>query len=146
MRYGPILRGRLPVMVMIGCLSGVCSCGPKGPKFHEVNGKIELADGDVRVLAGSTIEAALESDNTVRASGEIQADGSFTLESLHEGVIKKGAQEGTYQVRIILGDDDKQLHRQAAKALNERFLKFQTSNLTFQVPANGTVTLKMSAQ
>ena len=60
-------------------------CGPGGPKTHPVRGKVELAGADAAPLAGSHVEAALVSDPNVRASGEIQPDGRFSLQTLHAG-------------------------------------------------------------
>jgi hypothetical protein len=123
----------------------VVGCGPAGPKTYPVRGKVEIAAGDIRQLAGNHVEAALEGDPTVRASGVIQPDGSFTLETLHAGVILKGAQAGNYQVRIILADDgDSETQRLRRAALHPRFLQFQTSGLSFQVPTEGDVILKVS--
>lgn len=130
----------------LGLMIGVSACSSNQVKLYPVNGKIEMTDGDVSVLAGSTIEAALENEPTLRASGVIQADGSFTLETLDAGVIRKGAREGTYKARILLGDDDPKLKRAANKALNRRFRDFETSELKFQVPAEGGVNLKVSGQ
>jgi hypothetical protein len=127
------------VMAVMGLLE-VAGCSG-GPRTYPVRGKVELAAGDIQVLAGSNVEAALESDPTVRASGVIEPDGSFTLETLHAGAILKGAQEGNYQARIVLSDDDKEIRRQAARALAPRFLQFQTSGLSFQVPTQSGVTL-----
>jgi len=90
----------MAVMVLFGAVG----CGSAGPTTYRVNGKVELVGGEVKHLAGHHIEAVLTGEPTVRASGEIQQDGSFTLETLHAGVILKGAREGNYQVRIILSD------------------------------------------
>lgn len=130
----------------LGLMIGVSACSSNQVKLYPVNGKIEMTDGDVSVLAGSTIEAALENEPTLRASGVIQADGSFTLETLEAGVVRKGAREGNYKARILLGDDDPKLKRAANKALNRRFRDFETSELKFQVPAEGGVNLKVSGQ
>jgi predicted small lipoprotein YifL len=131
------------IVAAIGLMS-VIGCGNSGPKMHPVKGKVELDAGEVKHLAGSNIEAALESDPTVRSSGVINEDGSFTLETLDAGVIKKGAREGFYVVRLILPDDDKDARRAAAKTLNKRFLSFETSGLALQVPASGDVVLRVS--
>ena len=120
-------------------------CGPAGPKTYPVHGKFEVAGGDAAHLAGATVEAAEVTDPSVRASGTIQSDGSFTLETLHAGVIKKGAQEGNYKVRIILGDDgDREARRLRRAAVHARFLQFETSKLSFQVPTSGDVILKVA--
>jgi hypothetical protein len=105
---------------------------------------VELAAGDVAQLAGNQVEAALDGDPTVRASGVIQPDGTFALETLHDGVITKGAREGNYRARIILSDDDRASLRRSAQALHPRFLQFQTSGVSFQVPADGDVTVRLS--
>jgi hypothetical protein len=126
----------LAALMVAGC-SG-------GHRTYPVQGKVELAGGNVEHLAGANIEAALESDPTVRASGLIEPDGSFTLETLYAGIIYKGALEGNYQVRIVLSDDDKATRRAAAHALHPRFLQFQTSGLSLQVPTQGDVTLKLA--
>jgi len=125
-------------------LLGVLGCGDPGLKTYPVRGNVELAGGDVKVLAGSHVEAALVRDNTTRASGEIQPDGTFALQTQHQGVLLKGAPEGQYEARIILTDDDRKARKQAAQAVHARFLRFNTSGLTFQVPTNGDVTLKVS--
>jgi hypothetical protein len=93
------------VVAVVG-LAAALGCGPRGPKTYPVRGKVELAAGDVTQLAGNQVEAALEGDPTVRASGVIQPDGSFALETLDTGVTRKGAREGNYQARIVLADDD----------------------------------------
>jgi hypothetical protein len=80
----------------------------------------------------------------VRVSGLINQDGRFSLETLQAGSLLQGAQEGRYQARIILSDDDPDLRRRAAKALAPRFLQFQTSGLSFQVPTPEDVTLQLA--
>jgi hypothetical protein len=132
------------VLAFVG-LWGMVGCGPAGPKTYPVRGKVELAGGDASNLAGNNIEAAMASDSTVRASGVIQPDGSFTLETLHAGVILKGAQEGNYQVRLILDDDgDRESKRRRRAALHPRYLDFKTSGLSFKVPTEGDVLLKVA--
>src|SRR5438094_2780376 len=106
-------------------LAAIGGCGPAGPKTYPVRGKVESTAGGASQLAGNHIEAVLEQDPTVRASGVIQADGSFTLQTLHAGIILKGAREGTYQARILLDDDgDRQARRLRRAAVHPRFLKF----------------------
>src|SRR5262245_52307772 len=117
------------VLLLVALASA--GCGPGGPKTHPVTGKVELAGGDLSHLAGSHVEAALTGDPTVRASGEIQPDGTFTLETLHRGTVLKGAVEGSYQARIVPSDDD----RRARTAVALRFQQFASSGLSFEVPA-----------
>src|SRR5687767_9565768 len=108
---------RAAALLAVAGLLGALGCGPGGPKTYPVRGKVELSTGDLAPLAGSHVEAALASDLDVRASGEIQPDGSFTLQTLHDGKILKGAREGSYKARIVLTEEDSKSRRQAAKAV-----------------------------
>ena len=59
-----------------------------------------------------------------------------SLETLHAGVIRKGAQEGTYKARILLGDDEDRVARKKHRgALNAKYTKFETSGLECEVKA-----------
>src|SRR5262245_39900924 len=123
----------------------VTGCGPSGPKTYPVTGRVEVAGGNAAPLAGSNVEAALDSDPTVRASGVIEEDGRFTLETLHAGKILKGAQAGTYKARIVLSDEGERGSRKLARAaVHPRFLQFESSGLRFEVPANGDIVLQVS--
>jgi hypothetical protein len=121
-------------------------CGPDGPTMYTVSGKLDLTGGDVGLLAGSTVEIKSDSEPSVRAAGEIRADGRFQLESLHSGVMRRGAMSGSYRVRIVLADDDAAARKRAAKAIDRKYLKFDTSDLTLQVPATDDVVLKLAAR
>ena len=118
-------------VVMLG-LFAIAGCGgPAGPKTYPVKGQVQLAGGEVKVLAGHNVEAALETDSTVRAYGLIQDDGSFELETLRAGVLQSGAAEGKYRVRVALSDDDPEARNRATQAVNPRFLTFDSSGLSF---------------
>lgn len=133
------------VAAVVASLWWLAGCGEAGPKTHRVNGRVELAGGNAGDLAGATVEAALESNTTTRASGVIQPDGTFKLETLHNGVILKGAMEGKYQVRILNSDDDDVGNKKARRAaLNKKYTKFDTAGLSFEVPAEGEVVLKLA--
>ncbi|HXG10565.1 MAG TPA: hypothetical protein VNK04_12460 [Gemmataceae bacterium] len=134
--YGAAVR----VLVLVGLVG----CGG-GVKTYPVNGKVVLEDGDVQQLAGSHVELMLESDPLVRASGRIRSDGTFGVETLHEGRILKGAREGTYQARIIPADeDDEGRPRRGPLPIHKRFLDFKTAGLSVKVPTEGEVILKVS--
>lgn len=122
----------------------VVGCGHGGPRIHPVRGQVELAGADVKHLTGSHVELVLATDPKVRASGEIQEDGTFKLQSNDAGGILDGTREGTYQVRIILSDDDRERSRRAAQALAARYLDFRSSGLTISVPATGPVTIALA--
>ena len=125
-------------------LLGAAGCGGSGPEYHAVSGTIQLADGDIAVLAGHGIEAMLDSDNQVRAHGTIAADGQFSLETLHEGNIRSGAVAGTYKARIVLSDDDGEARRRAAQVLPKKTFQFDTAGLAFEVPAASPIQLRIS--
>ena len=127
-----------------GLFLAAVGCSSDAVRTHAVRGEVALARADVADLAGCSIEVALESDPTVRASGEIGPDGKFSLESLHSGEVRRGAVEGTYKARLILADDDRTQRIRAAKAVAPRFLRFETSGLTIQVPPEGEVVLNIA--
>ena len=52
----------------------------------------------------------------------------------------------TDHAMYILTDDDKEMRRRAAKAIAPRFLKFETSGLSFEVPAKEALVLKLSGR
>ena len=90
----PNLRNLAAQAVFIITLMSNLGCGAGGPRTYPVQGKVELAGADVKLLAGSHVEFALAADPRVRASGEIQEDGSFKLQSNHAGGILDGTREG----------------------------------------------------
>ena len=131
--------------VLIMAVSSVTGCASE-VRTHPVAGKIEVSGAAVTALAGSHFEIARVGDRNVRASGEIQADGSFQLQTNHAGVILDGAFEGQYQARIILTDESRDARRRAAAAIAPRYLDFATSGLTVQVPGAGAVVLVVAAR
>jgi hypothetical protein len=138
-----LIRTRTAAFAILAML-GVAGCGDSGPKTYPVNGRIVLEGGETSPLTGHNIEASLNGEPTVRASGVIDDAGGFKLETLHAGAVLKGAREGTYTVRIVLSDDDKQKLRQARQAISPRYLKFETSGLSIQVPAAEDVKLELT--
>lgn len=124
----------------------VPACGPGGSPLFFVRGKVVITGGDVKTLAGGNVEASLESDANFRASGEIQADGTFQLESYREGKLVKGTIEGRYRVRVLPPSDDPATERRARGVLAARYQKFETSGLTFVVPTGGDVVLELNAR
>ncbi len=124
-------------------LFGLTGCADDLPKTYPVSGKLVLANGDVKRLAGHHVEASLESEPTVRASGIIGPDGGFTLETLHAGVILKGAREGKYQVRIVKADEDDEGRKLKKPPIAARYFQFQGSPLSFEVPTAGDVSLEL---
>jgi hypothetical protein len=60
--------------------------------------------------------------------------------------VRPGVAEGKYRVRIVLSDDDPEARRRAAQTVHPRFLQFQASGLTIQVPSRDRVNLALSRQ
>jgi hypothetical protein len=139
-------RAAAAVVTCLGLVAAGCGGGADGPTLHPVSGRVEIPGGDATALAGCNIDAALDTDPTIHASGEVGPDGRFTLETLHGGKIRKGAQEGRYRVVIIFPDDDREAKRRAAKAVDPKVRKFDTSGLTIEVPAAGEVVLRVPAR
>ena len=135
-----IITQAIPIVAVVALMG----CGSADPVTHPVTGRLQLNDGNIQLLAGSHVEAALTSDSTVRASGVLDDDGSFRLETFRSSHPLDGTIEGIYQVRVVLADDDPATRRRAAKALAPRFLHFKSSGLSLEVPARGDVVLQVS--
>ncbi|WP_020468048.1 hypothetical protein [Zavarzinella formosa] len=115
-------------------LAGIGACEPAGPKTVPVKGTVTLEGGDVSLLAGHHVEGVLEGNPSVLASGVIQKDGVFALESLLEGKVRKGAMPGKYKARIVISDDvDDNGKRLPRPPLSKSFLRAETSGLSFEV-------------
>ncbi len=125
-------------------LAAVPGCDVAAPQTYEVRGKVVLAGGDVRQLAGGHVEAALADDRRVLASGEIREDGSFELGTVYAGKVLSGARKGEYQVRIVLSDEDSGSRRRKGRVVAPRFAQLKTSGLSFQVPGNSEVVLHVA--
>lgn len=138
----------LGVVFILSALSlcNILGCGKTGPKTHSITGKVEVQDGPLERLAGSHVEAVLTGNPNIRASGVIRSDGTFQLETLHSGVILKGAQEGSYQARLILIDEDPALRQAAQSVVDARFLQFDTSGFHFEVPSSEEIVLRVSSR
>lgn len=119
-------------------------CTKSGPRTYPVKGQVEIAGGNIHPIVGHTVEVALDSDPRVRAAGQIQSDCTFVLESLRGSTVEQGAIAGTYRARIVLADDDLRSRNQAVQVIHPRFLQFEKSGLSFRVPADEIVSLKVT--
>lgn len=137
-------RARLVCLLVLTCILG--GCGESGPNLHSVAGKVELREQDVTLLHGSVVELSLLSDPTVRGFGEIQPDGKFQIKSLVGGELYHGVPEGRYAARILPHDEDGAARQQATKAIAPRYLKFDTSGLSVQVPVTGDFVLQVTSK
>ena len=130
-------------LLFLAALLTLTGCSQSGPAVHQVQGQVQLNGGDAAPLAGHMVEIQLATNPQVRASGEIKPDGNFQLESLLEGKIRKGAPEGKYNARIVLADDDVKVKQTAAAAINPKFLQFNSSGLSIEVPSKEPVQLQI---
>ena len=124
------LGAALSLVVLSGCSS-------PGLKTHPVSGKIELKDGDVALLTGSSVEFLHETDEMVRPSANIDGSGAFSVKTLHRGEIVEGAPEGNYKARIILADQsDDGVPKRPANLVHPRYFDFEKSGLRYTVPSS----------
>jgi len=103
------------------------------------SGKIVLAEGSAFVFAGDSLEIRHESTARPLAFGQIRPDGSFEIESLVDGVVRKGAAPGTYRARIVVSDDDYEHRALALKSIQKKYLSFDTSYLKLHIPSRNVV-------
>jgi len=112
-------------------------CSKSDIKTVPVQGRVQIKDGDVAILAGSNVELMKEGDELLRPSGKISPDGQFTLQTLYKGKLLAGAPEGKYKARIILGDEsDEGVPKRKGVVIHRRFLDFANSGLSITVPSS----------
>jgi hypothetical protein len=82
-------------------LLGLVGCGSREerPKTWTAGGRV-VTQGTVPSLTGGTVEFLFPNQPSRNARGEIAADGSFTLFTLHGNARLPGAAEGEYTVRV----------------------------------------------
>jgi hypothetical protein len=126
---------RWGAVLLIWAALSITGCS-RGPGIQPVRGTVKVTDGDVALLVGSHVEFAQEADPLVRASGKIESGGGFAMETLHQGKVLAGVPAGTYKARIILADEsDEGIPKRGGRSpIHKRFLDFETSKLSFQVP------------
>lgn len=134
-------------VVLAAALLGAAGCGEGGLKTYPVRGTVVLAGGDVKQLADCHVELVHETDPDARPSGLIGPDGRFEVQTLYKGKTLNGAPEGSYKARIILASsDDGERPKRPGRPVHARFLDANTSGLTYKVPADGEITVNLSAK
>lgn len=117
-------------------------CSPKqtnGLKTVPVQGKVTFTKGgEVKTLFDRQAMIAFDSVEQpgMRALGEIQEDGSFSLISVKDGISTPGAVEGTHRVRLDLDDS-------ATRFVAPQFLDFQKSGIKVSVPSDQPLEIKV---
>jgi len=119
--------------------AGCSEAQPEGPETFPVQGKLVFTKGgEVKTLFDRQALVAFDSVEQagVRAIGEIQEDGSFTVSTIKEGKGKPGAIAGTHRVRLDLDDS-------ATRFVAPQFLDFQKSGITVKVPSDQPLEIKV---
>jgi hypothetical protein len=121
-------------------------CGQDGPKTYPVNGKVVYKGaGDVAKLEGGRVHLeSVSSEPKVTASGDIEADGSFSVWCYLESKDREGVPAGEYRVcvRPARGGDEPR----RGGPIHPRYQRFETSELKITVtPGTNTPTIEIEA-
>lgn len=111
------------------CLISIAGC--ESPvATHPVTGKVVLANGTP--VGGGIIKFRTTSQEgeTVKAHGQIQADGSFELTTFDEG---DGALEGDHEVILFSPATSDGGGAAATANFPQKYRKYETSGLQFHV-------------
>ncbi len=126
----PMRHSYASIAVIAFAIGFVTGCGPRR---HEVIGRVAFEDGTAYDGEGVVVAEAVVDGKPIMAKALIEKDGRFTLagRNEHEGVLG-----GQYQVRLAPprrdgGVDDKK--SESKMPFDRKFLKFETSGLTFTV-------------
>ena len=125
-----------PRVVLVAVLAGILAgCGGGAAPTVAVNGKITFKDG--KPLTGGFIFLVPARQGGWEASGTIQPDGTFRLESL--GL--DGAVPGDYRVKLAMEPPPSRRgarkKKTATVAIDPKYLDENSSNLTVTVPSGG---------
>jgi hypothetical protein len=128
--------------IATAAMIGMASCKERpdiGVKTVPIQGKITFTKGgEVKTLFDRQALVAFDSVDQpgMRAIGEIQEDGTFSVSTVKDGVSVPGAVEGTHRVRLDLDDS-------AARFVAPQFLDFQKSGITIKVPSDQPLEIKV---
>src|SRR5262249_44644106 len=125
------VRCLVPGVLVVGL--ALLGCGP--PKTYTVKGRVTFKDTD-KPLTHGTVLLILQANTAVRASADIESDGSFTMAT----TTGMGAVPGDYQMLIQPG------YGESAQTVSfhPRYLRIETSGLTYTVtPGDNFIDLKL---
>ena len=117
-------------LVLLG--GSLAGCGSKpldGPPTVPVSGKVVFTKNgtlDPIVDRQGAVEFESVDQPGVKAVGDLQADGSFTLSTLVAGGAKTGAVPGQHRVRLLLDE-------RAQQFVAPQFLRFERSGISVTV-------------
>jgi hypothetical protein len=107
--------------------SSIAGCD-RGPKLYPVQGKVSY-EGNAPEGA-SVVFAPVDGDHSKSASGKVQADGSYELETYPHG---KGAFPGEYHVTVTWFTGNAREQENPVNKLPQKYATTQTSGLTASV-------------
>jgi hypothetical protein len=168
---GSVVITRILSMGLLAAM--VAGCG-SSIETHPVRGKVVFEGVGLASLGEAHVELRLESDPSIRASGPIEPDGSFELTTLHNGQSYPGAMAGSHKARIVLSDYDyeepeaarddggaadyrpkakrfkaskgaKDSRASGTPPIPEKYMSFNSSGLSLEVPPQGAVTFTVYA-
>jgi hypothetical protein len=122
----------IPLGAMMMALLLISGCGQKqltGPATIPVKGKINFTkNGSLKPIVDR--QGAIEFESVdqpgVKAIGDIEEDGSFTLKTMVDGGAVPGAVPGQHRVRLYLDEN-------AQSYVAPRFLRFDKSGIAVNV-------------
>jgi hypothetical protein len=138
--------GLITRSVAAAALLAVVGCGSSGPTTYPVRGKVAYkGPGDVGQLAGGQVHLESVSEPKVTASGEIEADGAFTVWCYLEGKDREGVPAGEYRVCVRPPKDGSDGPRRGGP-LHPRYQSFDKSELKVTVTSGtNTPTIEVEA-
>src|SRR5262245_22892679 len=88
----------LALAAIVVCVTAACGCGSKIPKTYPVKGKVVWTGG--KPITDGRIEFRSVSDESLKATGEIDQDGRFSLTTYKDSASRAGAVEGQHKVIV----------------------------------------------
>lgn len=119
----------VPVALVGLALTGCGTKGIEGPSTVPVTGKVVFTkNGNLEPIVDRQGAVEFESVDQpgVKAIGDIQADGTFTVSTLFDGKAKPGAVPGQHRVRLNLDE-------RAQQYVAPQFLQFDRSGIAVTV-------------
>ncbi len=138
-----IVRYRVPFGLFTLLLVSLAGCETP-VATHAVTGKVVLADGSPAGGGIIKFRTTSEEGETVKAHGQIQADGSFQLTTFEEG---DGALEGDHEVILFSPATGDGGGAAAAPNFPQKYRKYETSGLQFHVsPGQNEFVIKLETR
>jgi hypothetical protein len=123
---------RLLASILAGAVLATAGCD-SGPKVYPVIGKVvSKGPGNVKDLAGYSIQFQSTTDPKELPGGPIQADGTFTLYTKVGGKVIPGVKAGTYRACLV-----QYVPEGGAPPLmiSRKYASFDTSQLQYEIAA-----------